>query len=93
MALKSGPLAASELLNTFQFLLFADPLNSYFWIPMVAPFLGCTFGGFLYDVLLFTGQSPVRKDLECSFRRLGAYVGLLPLIPLAAMLPALKSHC
>lgn len=31
----------------------------YFWIPMVAPFLGCTFGGWLYDFFLFTGESPV----------------------------------
>lgn len=27
---------------------------------MVAPFLGCTFGGWIYDVFLYTGQdSPV----------------------------------
>jgi aquaglyceroporin related protein, other eukaryote len=26
---------------------------------MVAPFFGCTFGGWLYDALLFTGESPV----------------------------------
>ncbi|KAF2690240.1 aquaporin [Lentithecium fluviatile CBS 122367] len=31
----------------------------YFWIPMVAPFLGCAFGGFLYDLFIFTGPSPV----------------------------------
>lgn len=31
----------------------------YFWIPMVAPFFGCAFGGFLYDVFLFTGESPI----------------------------------
>lgn len=31
----------------------------YFWIPMVASFLGCTFGAFLYDVFLYTGESPV----------------------------------
>ncbi|KAK4944334.1 glycerol channel [Elasticomyces elasticus] len=31
----------------------------YFWVPMVAPFFGCTFGGFLYDVFLFTGESPI----------------------------------
>jgi hypothetical protein len=30
--------------------------NYYFWIPMVAPFFGCTFGGFLYDVFIFTGS-------------------------------------
>lgn len=28
----------------------------YFWIPMVAPFLGCLFGGVLYDVFIFTGE-------------------------------------
>ena len=26
---------------------------------MVAPFFGCTFGGWLYDVFLFTGDSPI----------------------------------
>jgi aquaglyceroporin related protein, other eukaryote len=27
---------------------------------MVAPFLGCTFGGFLYDVFIYTGpESPI----------------------------------
>lgn len=31
----------------------------YFWVPMVAPFFGCTFGGWLYDVFLFTGDSPI----------------------------------
>jgi len=31
----------------------------YFWVPMVAPFFGCLFGGWLYDVFLFTGESPI----------------------------------
>ncbi|KAF2840066.1 aquaporin [Patellaria atrata CBS 101060] len=31
----------------------------YFWVPMVAPFLGCAFGGFLYDVFVYTGESPI----------------------------------
>jgi aquaglyceroporin related protein len=31
--------------------------NYYFWIPMVAPFFGCTFGGWLYDMFIFTGKS------------------------------------
>lgn len=32
----------------------------YFWIPIVCPVIGCTFGGFLYDLLVFTGaESPV----------------------------------
>lgn len=33
--------------------------HHYFWIPMVAPFFGCTFGGWLYDMFLFTGESPI----------------------------------
>ncbi|PMD45857.1 aquaporin [Hyaloscypha variabilis F] len=33
--------------------------NYYFWIPMVAPFFGCTFGGWLYDMFIFTGDSPI----------------------------------
>ena len=31
-------------------------------VPMVAPFFGCTFGGFLYDVLIFTGDSPLNEE-------------------------------
>ncbi|KAL4874789.1 aquaporin-like protein [Aspergillus karnatakaensis] len=32
----------------------------YFWIPIVAPFAGCTFGGWLYDMFLYVGtDSPV----------------------------------
>jgi len=26
---------------------------------MVAPFFGCSFGAWLYDVFLFTGESPI----------------------------------
>jgi aquaglyceroporin related protein, other eukaryote len=26
---------------------------------MVAPFLGCLFGGIIYDIFIFTGQSPI----------------------------------
>jgi aquaglyceroporin related protein len=34
----------------------------YFWIPMVAPFCGCLFGGLLYDVFVYTGpESPVNN--------------------------------
>ena len=31
----------------------------YFWIPIVAPFLGCFFGGVLYDVFITTGPTPI----------------------------------
>lgn len=33
--------------------------NYYFWVPMVAPFCGCLFGGWMYDTFLFTGESPI----------------------------------
>ncbi|KAM3513532.1 hypothetical protein MY11210_002819 [Beauveria gryllotalpidicola] len=33
----------------------------YFWIPIVAPFLGTLFGGFLYDVFIYTGPSPINS--------------------------------
>jgi aquaglyceroporin related protein, other eukaryote len=29
---------------------------------MVAPFLGCTFGGWLYDMFLYTGESPINTE-------------------------------
>jgi len=41
--------------------------NYYFWVPMVAPFFGCTFGAFLYDVFIYTGESPINTP----------YMGLL----------------
>ncbi|KUL90094.1 hypothetical protein ZTR_02983 [Talaromyces verruculosus] len=33
--------------------------NYYFWVPMVAPFCGTAFGGWLYDMFLYVGESPV----------------------------------
>ncbi|GAB7360303.1 hypothetical protein MBLNU230_g8061t1 [Neophaeotheca triangularis] len=45
--------------------------NYYFWVPMVSPFLGCVFGGFLYDTLLFTGETPINTP----------YLGLYRIIP------------
>lgn len=38
---------------------------------MVAPFCGCAFGGFLYDLLLFTGESPLNTP----------YLGLYRMVP------------
>lgn len=46
-----------------------------FQIPMVAPFLGCTFGAFLYDLFIFTGPSPVNTP----------WLGLKLLIPRHAL--------
>ena len=37
-------------------------------VPMVAPFFGCTFGGFLYDVFLFTGESPINTPYWGLYR-------------------------
>ena len=37
-------------------------------IPMIAPFFGCTFGGFLYDLLIFTGQSPINSPYMGFYR-------------------------
>lgn len=36
---------------------------------MVAPFFGCVFGGFLYDVFIYTGESPINTSWM-GFRRL-----------------------
>ncbi|PFH55551.1 hypothetical protein XA68_18072 [Ophiocordyceps unilateralis] len=33
----------------------------YFWIPMVAPFLGTLTGGALYDLFIYTGESPINS--------------------------------
>ncbi|KAG5986829.1 hypothetical protein E4U54_005249 [Claviceps lovelessii] len=41
----------------------------YFWIPMVAPFLGCLTGGGLYDLLIYTGDSPINTPY-LGFNRL-----------------------
>lgn len=35
---------------------------------MVSPFLGCLFGGFLYDALLFTGDSPLNEPYWGLYR-------------------------
>jgi aquaglyceroporin related protein len=31
----------------------------YFWVPTVVFFTGCTSGGFLYDVFMYTCLSPI----------------------------------
>ncbi|KAF7195911.1 Aquaporin-3 [Pseudocercospora fuligena] len=31
----------------------------YFWVPIVAPFCGAVVGAFLYDVFIYTGETPV----------------------------------
>ncbi|TFA98039.1 putative membrane protein [Trichoderma ghanense] len=43
----------------------------YFWVPVVAPFLGCLFGGFLYDTFIYTGDSPINAPYMGFTRGLG----------------------
>jgi aquaglyceroporin related protein len=45
---------------------------------MVAPFFGCTFGGWLYDMFLYVGESPVNTP----------WMGLKRLTPRRAVKPA-----
>ncbi|PWY78202.1 aquaporin, partial [Aspergillus heteromorphus CBS 117.55] len=40
----------------------------YFWIPIIAPFFGCTVGGWLYDAFIYTGSDSVVNN--------GPYFGL-----------------
>lgn len=49
-------------------------LTVYIKVPMIAPFFGCAFGGWLYDVFLYTGaESPVNTP----------WMGLKRLLPFA----------
>lgn len=68
------------LLGAFFFLFFPSPFLLLdpqltcvcaLQIPMVAPFLGTTFGGFMYDLLLNDGDSPVNTP----------WLGLKRLVP------------
>jgi len=34
-------------------------MGSFLQVPIVAPFLGCLFGGWLHDMFLYDGESPV----------------------------------
>ncbi|KAK4083739.1 uncharacterized protein Triagg1_1401 [Trichoderma aggressivum f. europaeum] len=43
----------------------------YFWVPIIAPFLGCTFGGFLYDTFIYTGDSPINAPYMGFTRFMG----------------------
>lgn len=45
-----------------------DSKLMFFQVPMVAPFFGCTFGGFLYDMLMFTGDSPINTPYLGFYR-------------------------
>lgn len=45
----------------------------YFWVPMVAPFCGTCFGGFLYDLLIFTGESPINSPYLGFYRIVPAW--------------------
>ncbi|PVI00333.1 aquaporin [Periconia macrospinosa] len=50
----------SEVWSAGSYYFWVSKTNSeYLQVPMVAPFVGCAFGGFLYDLFIFTGPSPV----------------------------------
>ncbi|KAL2827178.1 putative aquaglyceroporin [Aspergillus cavernicola] len=42
----------------------------YFWIPLIVPFLGCTFGGWLYDMFLYVGPNSAVNTPYIGLRRL-----------------------
>ncbi|KAE8348650.1 aquaporin-like protein [Aspergillus coremiiformis] len=44
--------------------------NYYFWVPIVAPFFGCTFGGWIYDMFLYTGDDSPVNTACLGLRRL-----------------------
>ncbi|RKF66736.1 Aquaporin-3 [Golovinomyces cichoracearum] len=33
--------------------------GNYFWVPLIAPLFGCSFGGWIYDLFIHVGESPV----------------------------------
>ena len=37
--------------------------NYYFWVPMVAPFIGCLFGGWLYGMCLLFSMIMLLRDI------------------------------
>ncbi|KAJ5256604.1 hypothetical protein N7478_012708 [Penicillium angulare] len=48
----------------------------YFWVPMVAPFLGCVFGGCVYDFFLYVGvDSPINTPWMGIHRLFGSLHG------------------
>lgn len=59
----SGYVTASHHFSALQsvtFYIITHANKLVFKVPMVAPFMGCTFGGWIYDVFLYTGlDSPI----------------------------------
>lgn len=41
----------------------------YFWVPMVASFCGCMWGGFLYDLFIYTGPDSPLNQPHLGLRR------------------------
>nr|POF07178.1 aquaporin-7 [Quercus suber] len=42
--------------------------NYYFWVPLLAPIAGALLGGLIYDVMLFTGESPINTPYWGLYR-------------------------
>jgi len=49
--------------------------DHYFWIPIVAPFLGCASGGWLFDVFLNDEESPINSPYMGLGRLFGRVTG------------------
>ena len=45
----------------------------YFWVPMVASFVGCMWGGFLYDLFIYTGPD---SPLNSPYFGIGRYIDI-----------------
>ncbi|KAK1064473.1 glycerol channel [Friedmanniomyces endolithicus] len=56
----------------------------YFWVPIVAPFCGCLFGGILYDVFLYTGPDSLVNQPWFGLKDLAR--------PKAAILERMEKH-
>ncbi|KAI6245666.1 Aquaporin-3 [Erysiphe necator] len=46
----------------------------YFWVPLIAPCFGCVFGGWIYDLFIFQGESPVNTPWMGLKRLVGGSV-------------------
>ncbi|EDO14958.1 hypothetical protein Kpol_388p1 [Vanderwaltozyma polyspora DSM 70294] len=64
LARDMGPRLAIYVVG-FKRALIWDFHHHYFWVPMIVPFIGATFGGLVYDICIYQGhESPVNWPLS-----------------------------